>query len=457
MIPTLSQLADVCLIVLAASGAHFLRFDTSSDFTDLQAVLVGSAAALSFVIFPLFGIYRSWRGKPVFSLLLNTMFAWATVQAINVVLVFSTRESALLSRGWFALWCVLSIGGLLCVKVSVRAVLSYLRGTGRNGRMVAIVAGDTEVRRMVKRILLARQAGFKPAIVFDARNHNNANVLGVPVTQRLNEFVTTVRRQKVSEVWIVGRPSEVQPVEWFVETFKHDFVNIRFFPDLGSLAFGDARAVELLGVPAINIVTSPADRTRIVPKAIFDRLFAALVLIVLAPMMAAIAIAVKLSSPGPVLFRQRRMGADGASFTIYKFRSMVVHHEAAGQVTQAARHDPRVTRIGAFLRRTSLDELPQFLNVLRGDMSVVGPRPHATEHDELYKNLVRHYMYRYRIKPGITGWAQVNGLRGETGRVEHMEDRVALDLYYIRNWTFWFDLKIVLLTILKGFRGNKAY
>jgi putative colanic acid biosynthesis UDP-glucose lipid carrier transferase len=158
-----------------------------------------------------------------------------------------------------------------------------------------------------------------------------------------------------------------------------------------------------------------------------------------------------------VLFRQRRMGADGAVFTIYKFRSMVVHHEHANQVTQATRHDPRITRIGAFLRRTSLDELPQFLNVLRGEMSVVGPRPHATQHDEFYKNLVKHYMYRYRIKPGITGWAQVNGLRGETGRVENMADRVAFDLYYIRNRTFWFDLKIVLLTVLKGFRGANAH
>ncbi|WP_323119952.1 undecaprenyl-phosphate glucose phosphotransferase [Burkholderia alba] len=457
MIPTLSQLADVCLILLAAALAHLLRFDTASGFSDLQALLVGSAVALSLVIFPLFDVYRSWRGKPVFALLLNTLLAWVTVQAMNVVLVFTTRESALVSRGWFALWSLLSIVGLLCVKVSIRAALNYLRSTGRNGRAVAIVAGDTEIRRMVKRVLLARHAGFRPAIVFDLREHDNANVLGVPVTRRLDEFVLAVRRERVSEVWIVGRPGEAQPIEWFVETFQHDFVNIRFFPDLGHLAFGDAGAVDLLGVPAINIVTSPVNRLQIVPKAIFDRMFAALVLIGLAPALATIAIAVKLSSSGPVLFRQRRMGADGAIFTIYKFRSMIVHREKAGQITQATRHDPRVTRIGAFLRRTSLDELPQFLNVLRGEMSVVGPRPHATEHDEFYKNLVKHYMYRYRIKPGITGWAQVNGLRGETGRVEHMADRVAFDLYYIRNRTFWFDLKIVLLTVLKGFRGANAH
>ncbi|QRR07593.1 undecaprenyl-phosphate glucose phosphotransferase [Burkholderia sp. MS455] len=452
MMPTFSQLADVFLILLAASGAHQMRFDSAGDFTDLQAVLVGSAVALSLVIFPLFGVYRSWRSKPVFASLLNMICAWAAVQATNVTLVFLTRESALVSRGWFVLWSLLSIIGLL-----TRIMLSNRRSISHQGRKVAIVAGDTEIRRMVKRILLAQHAGFTPTIVFDTHDHQNANVLGVPVTQRLDQFVATVRREQVPEVWIVGRPSEVQPVEWFVETFQHDFVNIRFFPDLARLAFGDAGAVDLLGVPAINIVTSPVNRLQIVQKDIFDRLTASFALVALAPVLAAIAIAVKLSSSGPVLFRQRRMGVDGVAFTIYKFRTMVVHHEADGRITQAIRCDPRITRVGAFLRRTSLDELPQFINVLRGEMSIVGPRPHAIEHDEFYKNLVRHYMYRYRIKPGITGWAQVNGLRGETRQVQHMADRVALDLYYIRNWTFWLDLKIVFLTILKGYRDSSAY
>jgi putative colanic acid biosynthesis UDP-glucose lipid carrier transferase len=194
-----------------------------------------------------------------------------------------------------------------------------------------------------------------------------------------------------------------------------------------------------------------------VSKEIFDRTFAAFALAVLLPLMIAIAIAVKRSSPGPVFFRQTRRGRGGRKFRIYKFRTMRQHREPSGQVTQARKGDPRVTRLGAFLRRTSLDELPQFINVLKGEMSVVGPRPHATEHDKIYRNLVVNYMERYSIKPGITGWAQVNGFRGETDGVEKMSGRVELDLYYIRNRTLWLDLKIVMLTVLKGLGGANAY
>jgi putative colanic acid biosynthesis UDP-glucose lipid carrier transferase len=158
-----------------------------------------------------------------------------------------------------------------------------------------------------------------------------------------------------------------------------------------------------------------------------------------------------------VFFRQRRKGVDGNEFWIYKFRSMRVHSAEAGTIKQATKNDSRITRVGALLRKTSIDELPQFINVLKGDMSVVGPRPHAVEHDEQYQDLVLNYMYRYRIKPGITGWAQVNGFRGETDRVEKMADRVACDLYYMVNWTFWFDVKIVFMTMARGFAGANAY
>jgi exopolysaccharide biosynthesis polyprenyl glycosylphosphotransferase len=195
----------------------------------------------------------------------------------------------------------------------------------------------------------------------------------------------------------------------------------------------------------------------LVKKEIFDRIFAALALIGLIPVFAAVAIAVKLSSRGPVFFTQNRKGADGRVFKIYKFRTMRLHAQQAGQLKQATRNDPRITRVGAILRRTSLDELPQFYNVLRGDMSVVGPRPHALEHDELYQKIVSGYLQRYRIKPGITGWAQVHGLRGETDRVEKMERRVEHDLYYLHHWSFALDMRIVAATIVKGLMHSNAY
>jgi Undecaprenyl-phosphate glucose phosphotransferase len=224
-----------------------------------------------------------------------------------------------------------------------------------------------------------------------------------------------------------------------------------------TLALFEGSVTNLLGVPTINLAASPLPPNAMMQKEIFDRFFALGALLAVSPVLLACAIAVKLSSRGPVFFKQRRKGADGRVFTIYKFRTMRLHAQKAGVLEQAKRGDPRITRVGGFLRRTSLDELPQFFNVLRGDMSVVGPRPHALEHDDLYQKVVSGYIHRYRIKPGITGWAQVNGFRGETDRIEKMEGRVAHDLYYLGNWSFGLDMKIILATIFKGLRHTNAY
>ena len=266
-----------------------------------------------------------------------------------------------------------------------------------------------------------------------------------------------MRSRAIRELWLALPISEERQIHRIVTVFRHDFVNIRFIPDVRSLSFFNQEVVELLGVPAINLAASPITDVRVLPKFVFDRLFALSALTMLAPLMLAIAALIKLTSPGPVFFRQKRKGIDGHEFRIYKFRSMKVHEETAGRITQATKHDARVTPVGRFLRRTSLDELPQFINVLKGEMSVVGPRPHALEHDDIYKDLVKGYMFRYRIKPGITGWAQINGFRGETDRVEKMMGRVKLDLYYMQNWSFWLDIKIVAMTLWKGFTGSNAY
>jgi putative colanic acid biosynthesis UDP-glucose lipid carrier transferase len=286
---------------------------------------------------------------------------------------------------------------------------------------------------------------------------NSEAIQGVPVERDYQRVVQLVRQRQIRELWLALPISKEQAIHRFVTDLRNDFVNIRFIPDVRSLTLLNQPMVDLLGVPAINLAASPITDLRVLPKRVFDGLFALAALTALLPVMLAIAAAVKLSSPGPVFFRQKRKGIDGRQFEIYKFRSMRVHKEEAGHITQATRRDPRITAVGAFLRRTSLDELPQFINVLRGEMSVVGPRPHALEHDDIYKDLVKGYMHRYRIKPGITGWAQINGYRGETDRIEKMMGRVKLDLYYMQHWTFWLDIKIVVLTLWKGFVGSNAY
>jgi putative colanic acid biosynthesis UDP-glucose lipid carrier transferase len=209
-------------------------------------------------------------------------------------------------------------------------------------------------------------------------------------------------------------------------------------------------------IDAISVFESPHYGVQTYFKRTFDILFSASALVLLSPLLLVIALAVRLTSKGPAIFKQNRYGLDGKQIGVYKFRSMKVL-ENSDNVVQATKDDQRVTPLGALLRRTSLDELPQFLNVLRGEMSVVGPRPHAVAHNEHYRNRVAFYMLRHKVKPGITGWAQVNGWRGETDTLDKMEKRVEFDLHYIRNWSLWWDVKIIIKTLFKGFGGKNVY
>jgi putative colanic acid biosysnthesis UDP-glucose lipid carrier transferase len=209
-------------------------------------------------------------------------------------------------------------------------------------------------------------------------------------------------------------------------------------------------------VPLVSVFESPIYGSNFFLKRLEDLVLGSLILLLISPFMLAIAIAVKLTSPGPAIFKQRRYGLNGEVIEVWKFRSMSVL-EDGGHVPQAQKNDPRVTRLGAFMRRTSLDELPQFINVLQGQMSIVGPRPHAVAHNEQYRKLIHGYMLRHKVKPGITGWAQVNGWRGETDTMEKMEMRVKYDLDYINNWSLWLDLKIIVMTAFVGMRGKNAY
>ena len=350
----------------------------------------------------------------------------------------------------------MSDGLMIAGRFVTHAVLAHMRQAGMNYHHVAVVGCGKHCESVTKKIEEASHSGFRTIAVFNASPEVSITSRA-PVFDDFDTFVAHVREHNAHEVWLALPLSQERVILRFVNEFRDDLVNVRFIPDVRSLALFESGVSELLGVPAINLLASPLSQRAVLQKEIFDRLFALAALCAVAPLLVGIAIAVKLSSRGPVFFRQRRKGADGRVFTIYKFRSMRLHSEQADVLSQATHNDPRVTPVGAFLRRTSLDELPQFFNVLRGDMSVVGPRPHAIEHDDLYQKVVSGYIHRYRIKPGITGWAQVNGLRGETDRIEKMEARVAHDLYYLGNWSFGLDMRIIAATVFKGLRGVNAY
>ncbi|MFM0737919.1 undecaprenyl-phosphate glucose phosphotransferase [Paraburkholderia xenovorans] len=452
----IARMLDVTLVVLGALAASQVRFeDLAQDRID--TAFVAFATALTLVFFPVFGVYGSWRGRAMLRMAGQMALAWLVVQACGLVLMFSLHRTDDISRLWFAYWTALSGGGLIVSRLLVHTVLAHLRHAGINLRRVAVVGCGSHCHQVVRNIEGSAASGFRAVAAFDVRPVLGTTGSGVPVYDDIDKFAAYVRSHDVQELWLALPLSEERTISRFVSEFRDDLVNVRFVPDMRSVALFDSGMIDLIGMPAINLVASPVPARALVKKEIFDRAFAACALLALAPLLIAIAIAVKLSSRGPVFFTQKRKGADGRIFRIYKFRSMRPHAVEAGVVKQATRDDPRITRVGAFLRRTSLDELPQFINVLCGDMSVVGPRPHAIEHDELYQKVVNGYIHRYRIKPGITGWAQINGFRGETDQIEKMQGRVEHDLYYLRNWSFGLDMKIVAATIAKGLVHSNAY
>ena len=461
---------DALFVIAGGLLAHGARYSAAIGLEDTQRLLVAFNCALVLLLFPVFGIYETWRGKSLPTMLARTAAAWLVVVVMGLMLVFTLHRADSISRLWFVYATLISGALILATKLAAHLLLRVARRRGLNYRTVALVGAPGFTRTLLAHLEQRAHAGFKPVFMLDTTqadrdlalaanpaNAANTSISGLPTFTEMNAFVQKVRDEHINEVWLALPLSEEHTIYRFTRAFQNDFVNLRFIPDTRSLALFNHTLVDVLGLPTISLTGMPIPTPQMWPKLVFDRVFALTALVLMLPLFALIAIAIKLNSPGPVFFRQKRKGIDGRTFEIYKFRSMTVHREAEGVVTQASQHDARVTKVGAFLRRTSLDELPQFVNVLLGQMSVVGPRPHALEHDDLYKDLVYGYMHRYRIKPGITGWAQVNGYRGATRKVEKMETRVKFDLFYIHNWSFWFDIKIVLITLVKGFVGHNAY
>ncbi|RAQ16207.1 undecaprenyl-phosphate glucose phosphotransferase [Burkholderia cepacia] len=447
------QLPDIGLLVAAAVVAR-CWIGSSSNFL-FDHLLIALSVLFALFLFPLSRIVVGMVSGVSWSAIGVSFVGLAIVQSAALGVMYALDQAYWPIPDWVAGWFVMSATGLAALHAFRMWRSNRMKESHAMRNVIAIIGHGWLCVALANRVI---PSPFRVAAVFDTSGTSMIDTGDVMVHRELTHFVECVRCAGISEIWIVLPLKDADHISDFVSAFRNDLVNIRFVPDLTGVAPFESRRTNLSDMPALDIVASPLSTRARVAKAVFDRIFAGLALIGIAPLMAAIAIAVKLSSPGPVLFRQKRMGAYGRIFTIYKFRTMYTNDaEPSGEVRQATRGDARVTRVGALLRRTSLDELPQFLNVLKGDMSVVGPRPHAVEHDVVYRDLVDGYIHRYRVKPGITGWAQVNGLRGETDRVEKMRRRVEHDLYYLNNWSFSLDVRIVLRTIATGFFDKHAY
>lgn len=328
----------------------------------------------------------------------------------------------------------------------------------RAGRKKAIVIGVTELAAQFVSVTNDDEMSMIKIVgYFDDRDPPRLSLTEqVPLLGQTFEIADYCKENNIDNVYI-ALPMVSEPrILKFLDDLRDTTVSIYFLPDLFVFDIIQARMDTMNGIPVVGICESPFLGINGLIKRGMDILLSSIILVLIAPIMFIVALGVKLSSPGPILFTQLRYGLDGQEISIYKFRSMREHYDN-GDVKQAIKGDNRITRFGAFIRKTSLDELPQFINVLQGCMSVVGPRPHAISHNEEYRKLIKGYMVRHMVKPGITGWAQVNGYRGETDTIDKMEKRIEYDLDYLRRWTAYFDLWIVFRTIILVFKDRHAY
>jgi putative colanic acid biosynthesis UDP-glucose lipid carrier transferase len=451
------RLLDVLSVIATSVAAYMLRHGDAEFPLDYQAATI-IGVLLTLIIFPRADVYSFWRGKSMRQHARALATGWIAVGGILSMIAFATKTSEAFSRVWLILWMLGEFGTLLTMRLVMSQIASFIRKKGWDQSRILIIGEGSLGRKVAQRLAESPWLGVDVIAVIDLRTgKSDPRVPGANGFTDFSYLRRFVDEKHIDEVWIAAPLRSERRIRSILHTLRDSMVSLRFVPAMFGAHVLRQKVNIVAGLPVMDLFPSPMVGINRILKAIEDRVLALVMLVLTAPLLMLVAIGVKLSSPGPIIFRQQRHGWDGQPFTLYKFRTMVVHSETDDCVTQACRNDPRVTRFGAFLRRTSLDELPQLINVLQGDMSLVGPRPHAVSHNEYYKNLIEPYRGRARVKPGITGWAQVNGFRGATNALEKMVKRVEYDIYYIENWSLWFDLKIMLLTLVKGFYHENAY
>lgn len=425
------------IVYSAYLGAEVGWFSWPTIYTDL---MIG--VGLGFAVFGE-SLYRSWRVTELRLLLKTTAIVWVIIFVALAFGLFLTKSAIEVSRVWFVLWVICCWVALTIERLLVYMGLRWLRRKGYNYRTVLLIGRGPISEEVKQTIFESAWGGLKIVGQIDASD--------------LEDHLKTYRHKHPNEVWICIPMSNEKEIKGVLHALRHSLSDIRLVPDLFSLKLINHGVSHVMGIPMLDLSISPVSGGLRLAKGFEDKFLALIILLFVSPLMCLISLGVWLTSPGPIFFVQRRWGWNGKEINIYKFRTMFVHQETNGNLTQASVDDARITSFGACLRRTSLDELPQFINVLQGRMSIVGPRPHAVEHNEHYKDLVPRYMLRHKVKPGITGWAQVNGYRGETDTLEKMQKRIEFDLFYIENMSIIFDIRIILETILKGFTSKTAY
>ncbi|MDB5411221.1 MAG: putative glycosyl transferase [Rhodospirillales bacterium] len=453
-------------LVIAAGLLIRLLYASGMDFVDWHEYVLAIMLATFAVgtVFQWNGLYRL-HGLTARQLKLGKLvLSWTVVVLGLIVVGFFFKISSDFSRFWVGVWFSASLGGMVAARGVVWLLARGWAVQGRLARNIAVVGGGQLGERLIQALRRPDEEAINIIGVFDDRESRvPTSVEGAPKIGTIDDLVTYSRHNRVDQIIVALPWAAEKRIGDVLHKLRSLPIDIGLAPDLigfrvNHAGFGTMDPVG--GVPLLTVCRRPLPDWHSVVKAIEDRTLAFLMLLFFLPLFALVAVAIKMDSKGPVFFRQKRYGFNNHTIGVYKFRSM--YHEMRDEKAEklATRNDPRITRLGSFLRKTSIDELPQLINVLKGEMSIVGPRPHALSAkaaDRLYEDVVAEYAARHRVKPGITGWAQVNGWRGETDTYEKIEKRVEHDLYYVENWSLGFDLKILVLTAFALLKSENAY
>jgi putative colanic acid biosynthesis UDP-glucose lipid carrier transferase len=453
-----SQVVNPLLVGLVGYLTFYFYLLPKPEFDDFparyqMAILVGML--LTILILSWFQVYRPWRGIRLWQELWTIFLAWGGAIMAMIIIAFFTKTSTDFSRVWTAGWWITSGILIIALRVAIRLSLRFARSRGYNQRQVVVAGAGSLGQKIVSRIRSAPWVGLEIIGFFDDNEQLQGQVInGIPVAGKLDDMEMYLQKEDIDQVWIaLPLRAETRMKQLMKKILVSTSAEIRFVPDIFEFRLLNFSVSEVVGLPVLNLTNSPMFGIHQLLKAVEDRIIAGLALIILAPIMVLIALGVKLSSPGPIFYRQERVSWNGLSFTMLKFRSMPVNAEQSKGAQWATAGDQRTTLFGHFLRRTSLDELPQLINVIKGEMSIVGPRPERPVFIEEFRTEIPDYMQKHLVKAGITGWAQVNGWRGDTD----LGTRIKYDIYYIENWSISLDLKIMIMTVFKGMLHKNAY
>jgi len=454
LLTVLRRLSGTLLAVLSLRMTMWVY---EVEMSEPYLALIIIVALMALMLFPGRRQATSIMQHRIWSISVSIIARWSLLIAILLLLGYTTKSSSIFSRRVVLSWLVATPVLLIFVQAALEILISRSLLSTHNARRV-VIAGASELgHKLASKIKSSPLLGMEVDGFFDDRGAERlGNSSSYPLLGKLKELPDYVRKQATDVIFVVLPIRNIQRVTDLLDHLHDTTASIYFVPDVFVFDLIQCRTSDIGGLPIVALCETPFQGTQRVVKALSDYIIASIVLLLISPLLISIAIAVKLSSPGSVIFKQRRYGLDGREIVVYKFRSMTVS-EDSDVVMQATQYDMRVTRVGAFLRKYSLDELPQFINVLQGRMSVVGPRPHAVIHNEEYRVLIKGYMMRHKVNPGITGLAQVMGFRGETSTVDAMQKRVEYDLEYLRNWSLTLDLRIIFRTIRVVLNDKMAY